>query len=377
MANIKTTLRELGVIYGIHIALSGENRDINKKKFIKTLSHYLSSSQKHFLSDLKLNFKENTQVNILTNGMVLGKAIVDTFNLSMPVRLRWKGHLTQNKIPIDLEVNKLRFSLKEQSFILENMGLYKLVNLLTGSGFKRGDLHVFKKFAHKKYEKWFETTWSLFIKFAKSKKSGVIWKHKGKSYQSKIIKKEAGVVFHYKSGDNVKSSKFSLKPNLNIAKYNKGSNSLLREKVFSKWINQTVAKNDDYMASKRDCAITAGKKLEKFVHKNFKKKQLARFLQIYDSEYYYAKVINQKAKIYHVPSLDDFENIYEIDSMQYIVPVSQLNFHTIVRNIKTNAQLELRNEIRFSHGQFNGTPEAKLYYARGNKLDAIYNPLYP
>ena len=374
MSDIKTTLRELSVIYGIHAALSG-GRDVpSEKEFIEVLSRYLSPLQKQQISKFVFDFHDHAQTTILKNGVVLGKAIVNTFNLSAPVNLRWIGHQTQDEMPIDLIVNNLLFSLKEESFILENMGLYKLVNLLTGSNFKRGELHIFKKFAKDKYEAWFKTTWELFRDFAKGKKDGTIWKHEGRSYSSKIIKKGGKVTLHYQNGGGGCSKEYPLEPSPTIAEYNKGSTSVLREKVFAKWVNQEIANTDEYIAAKKDCAVTAGNALEKYVKDNFKKEGLARLLQIYDKEYYYAKVVNESSEIYQVPKLDDFEDVYELEDVHHTVPVSQLNFHTTIRNVKTGTQLKFRNEIRFSHGQFNGTPEAKLYYARGGRLDIIYNP---
>ncbi len=376
MSNIKTTLRELSVMYGIHVALSGDRGVPSEEKFIEVLSRYLSRPQKQLVSSFAFDFHTHAQAVILENGMVLGKTIANTFNLSTQVNLKWRGRLTQDRMPIDLVVNNFLFSLKEESFILENMGLYKLVNLLTGSDFKRGELHIFKKFARDKYEAWFKTTWELLRDFAEDKKDGVIWRYKGGSYNSRIIKKGKKIILNYQNGGDVNSKEYPLKPSPTITEYNKGSTPLLREKVLAKWIRQKIANIDEYIAAKRDCAITAGEALEKYVNNNFKKRRLARLLQIYDKEYYYAKVVNQNPKIYQVPKLADFENVYVVENMRYVVPISQLNFHTIIRNIKTNAQLELRNEIRYSHGQFNGTPEAKLYYARGDRLDVIYNPLH-
>lgn len=52
------------------------------------------------------------------------------------------------------------------------------------------------------------------------------------------------------------------------------------------------------------------------------------------------------------------------------MPKSQLNIYTTIENIETKSKLVVRNELRYSHGQFNGTPEAKMYIDNGSLLIA-------
>lgn len=378
MANLQTTLREISVIYGIHVLLNGEPAVLNSDSFIQILSIYLPKDQIALISQFDLNFQHEIKKAILNNGISLAKAIVEVFKLENPVKIRWTGLISQSETPIDLWINDLPFSLKEESYILENMGLYKLVNLLTGSNFDRGKLHIFKNFANDEYEDWFKITWKLLMEFTKNKPNGLIWEHKGNNYKSEMVKKTDKIIFDYKDTKNKSCVvEFNINSILTLSEFEKVTNPLIREKVFSKWVNSTISKDTYYLSAKRACAIRAGKNLVKYIKDNLKKSNVARFLRISNIEYYYAKVVNLTPRIFKVPSIKDFENVYDIEEMDYSVPDSQLNFHTIVRNKKTNNKLELRNEIRFSHGQFNGTPEAKLYYARGNNLECIYLPLYP
>lgn len=60
---------------------------------------------------------------------------------------------------------------------------------------------------------------------------------------------------------------------------------------------------------------------------------------------------------------------------RYEVPGSQLNIITTFKNKSTGKILEFRNECRFSHGQFNGTPEAKMYVAKNTSLTNLYETL--
>ena len=102
---------------------------------------------------------------------------------------------------------------------------------------------------------------------------------------------------------------------------------------------------------------------------------MPRFLRIHKKEYYYAKTTQAGIEIYKVPSLSSFENSIIIESIKPSVPDKQANILTTIKNTKTGGTLVLRNECRFSHGQFNGTPEAKLYYENKGSLLVIYETI--
>lgn len=102
---------------------------------------------------------------------------------------------------------------------------------------------------------------------------------------------------------------------------------------------------------------------------------IARFLRIHEHSYYYAKTTSLGVELYEVPSKDTFISTIQITSIIGSVPDKQANILTTIKNIETNQTLVLRNECRFSHGQFNGTPEAKLYYEHGGSLEIIYKKI--
>ena len=102
---------------------------------------------------------------------------------------------------------------------------------------------------------------------------------------------------------------------------------------------------------------------------------LPRFLRIHNSEYYYAKTTSTKVEIFKVPSLASFGSDIVIESIKSSVPNTQANILTTIKNNKTGKKLVLRNECRFSHGQFNGTPEAKMYYECDGSLLVIYESI--
>lgn len=61
------------------------------------------------------------------------------------------------------------------------MGLYKLINILTGIKLKRG-IHVFNDFATKEYNDWFHITWSMLLKYLNEQN----YKYQNPKYTSSI-----------------------------------------------------------------------------------------------------------------------------------------------------------------------------------------------
>lgn len=82
-----------------------------------------------------------------------------------------------------------------------------------------------------------------------------------------------------------------------------------------------------------------------------------------------------KQQFFCVPNSPRFSCFYRFLGSQYEVPESQLNIISTFQNIHTGKILQFRNECRFSHGQFNGTPEAKMYATRTTNLTDLYEPL--
>ena len=78
-------------------------------------------------------------------------------------------------------IGQYGFSLKEESFILKNMGLYQLLNTLTGSNYKKG-LHVFETFVPEEYNEWFSCTWKLLLEYLDE---NIIWIWKEENLSSR------------------------------------------------------------------------------------------------------------------------------------------------------------------------------------------------
>ena len=376
MADIKTHLRELSVATTVgllNLEIEFKPSDLyDSKRFLayarKVISGDISSASN--LEDEPVFTGELKQ--IVDNGYRLGKAIYenDHFIIDKNATITWQGNDTQKEDPVDITIGNYGFSLKEESFILENMGLYKLLNCYTGSTYKKR--HIFSDYARAEYEQWFSSTWNELLTVLES--NGGTW-----SYNDTAKHKSGTITL---SGNTVKLEYFqngklaatsSLPKNCNLSTFESSTSSKTREQVFSKFINLNLDSNPSYNAAKKACAIAATIALARELNNNLNYNAgLPRFLRIHKSEYYYAKTTSAGVEILKVPDITSFGNDIIIESIESSVPDKQANILTTIKNKKTGQTLVLRNECRFSHGQFNGTPEAKMYYEHGGSLDVIY-----
>jgi hypothetical protein len=375
MADLKTSLRELSVATTIGLLSHGVNfklEDILRQDFfwyhVKSLVREFPFPIFEYASDDSFNSELQ---KIINNGYNLGKAIFNNshFHIRPEDPIAWLGYDTQKEDPIDISVGRYGFSLKEESFILENMGLYKLINCFTGSTYKKR--HIFKDYAPNEYENWFNVTWGLITKYLK-KNNFWLYTDNVKQKKAEIVIQNKCVFMRYYT-DNQLIDQSCLMMDSKLATFEKNTSSKTREEVFSRFINLILNNDTEYIQAKKTCAEVASKNLAKELRDNLNYSAgLPRFLRIHEKEYYYAKTTSTGVEIYHVPSLTNFQKEIVIDSIESSVPATQANILTTIRNISTDAKLVLRNECRFSHGQFNGTPEAKMYYVQGSSLDTIY-----
>jgi hypothetical protein len=363
MADVKTNLRELSVVLGLRNHTINEIRKISPVKFYDFVNTYVSNDISSAVNIRSLTHFNSDHMSIIENGIKLGLEIRKSGIINEQLNIRWLGFDSQKDDPVDLIIGNVGFSLKEESFILENMGLYKYLNLLTNSNYYRG-LHVFEEFSPKEYREWFNYTWRKLIE--QCKKSN--WSFNDNGRIQRISVSNDKVIF---SSDNHILAKLPLTPG-SPSNLMKLTDSYIREKIFSKWINIVLKEDEEYARLKKFCSETAGRNLTKYVNDNLNISGISRLLQIYNQSYYYAKTTSAGVEIYCVPSQKEFNNVYRINKVTYSVPLSQLNILTTIENTRTKKKLTLRNECRFSHGQFNGTPEAKMYYENGSDLSVIY-----
>ena len=370
MADIKTNLRELSVAYGLWHFFQTKRPNISTvsiSDFWKVCKMMISNDIEKAANVLNLKTFNEEQKKILSNGISLAYSIIEKLAIDKIPKVQRYGFDSQKADPIDIKINWNWFSLKEDSFILENMGLYKLINLLTNQDRGRG-AHIFKMFANEEYASRF---WYARTKLVETVSSNWPWSKEHKGALIKIKKKENNIIL---SRGEVSSS---VPVDATLDVFETQTTSDTREQVFSKRIKENLSTDIWYLTAKKKCSETAWKNLVDYVNKNMDvtNNNLLRFLQIYPNEYYYAKTTANWVKIYKVPWKEDFTEDIVVKKLIYVVPDSQLNIFTEIMNKKTRNSLLLRNELRFSHWQFNWTPEAKMYYGRGNSLEAIYFPL--
>lgn len=358
MADILTNLRELSV--GVYFFYHDSVEAITPEIFVQICKTNIQSF------DSTTNISETSifnklELNTIKNGFDLGKKIQEALHISSDnVSIKWKGNEKDDLI--DLQINDYMFSLKERSFILRNMGLYNLLNILTNTEqFKRG-LHIFKQFAPAEFETWFKTALNS---IKKNQKFSYVSEHGYKSY---------GEI----QGNNLilrlNNTTVSIPNFLNITydEFEKQTSSDIREKVFCKWIAATS--NDNYYDKKRECAEVAGANLQEYINNNLvsPSPSILQLFNLEQNEYIYAKNDGQNIQISKVPGLRtvDYRN-WIVEKVEVSVPNSQLNLKTTVKNLENGKTCTFRNEIRYSHGQFNGTPEAKLYIESDDNLEDI------
>lgn len=375
MADLKTHLRELSV--AVTVGLLARNINFTLESLFYSEYFFKAAKQviKNDISFAEVHepIKFNVDLcQIIKNGYNLGKKIYNSseFNINNDPIIIWSGCDTQKDDPVDISINQYLFSLKEDSFILENMGLYKLLNCFTGSTYKKR--HIFKDYALIEYKEWFLTAWDEMYKFISQHNNIWILHDSQKSKTSVIKTVDNNIVFeYYLQKYLIHQCVLPQKCSLEI--FEESTNSTIREEVFSKFINRVLSNNTDYNNSKRKCAIVATTNIANELTQNLNYNAgISRFLRIHEFCYYYAKTTATDIQIYKVPALSDFKNNIVIDSITSSVPNTQANILTTIKNTKTGMKLVLRNECRFSHGQFNGTPEAKMYYESGGSLLTIY-----
>lgn len=379
MADIKTHLRELSVATTIGLLkdeIPFALEDLyDSRSFFNHAQNVVTgdlSSAKNLVFQPSFNGELR---QIVDNGYRLGKTIYEMpyFQINRTDTITWQGNDTQKEDPVDITVGSYGFSLKEESFILENMGLYKLLNCYTGSNYKKR--HIFSDYARREYETWFEITWNELIRYLLAHNHVWTYDNSAKKKKSSITLDGRAVRLQFWQAGNL-AAESALPIGCTLRIFEGSTTSKTREEVFAKFIHQNLDGNDAYNTAKKRCAVAATQALAKELNDNLDYGAgLPRFLRIHEKEYYYAKTTSSGIEIFRVPSRSDFgDNIY-IESIVSSVPDKQANIVTTIRNRKTGKKLILRNECRFSHGQFNGTPEAKMYYEHGGSLLVIYEPV--
>lgn len=369
MADLKTNLRETSVLVGVSVICKNkQDLKIYKEKvaYCMELSNIIENAENFAKNIYSLEKFNDSHLAIIENGFNLAAIIIEKLNICELKNVKWLGYDTQKNDPIDIKINNYNFSLKEDSFILENMGLYKFISQITGKEHDRG-LHIFKEYAASEYEEWFRCMWRSLMQKEN-------WMLKKDGNVSEIFKMGSKLKLEYTSGDTVITNLVPIEIS-SVDEYEKYTNAIIREKVVAKWINKKLRNDDIYVKMKKTCAEKAGENVVAYLNENLNYSSLARLLQIYDESYYYAKTTVKGVALLNVPASSEYTKTISVKSIACSVPKSQVNIVTTIINNKTKIEFTLRNECRFSHGQFNGTPEAKMYYDYSSDLSTLYTKI--
>lgn len=372
MADIKTILRELSVIIGYVIKqfnLKDDYKIVNN--FVNLIKKYCVNINENIgeLNKIKDIHKfDSIQLDIIENGIILGGYLYDKLNLKGEIK--WIGSEVKNEIPADISVDEIGISLKENSHILKNPAFADYLNALTSPDISFKNVHVFRLFAQKELNDWFKYSFNkLTLESSKYHNGDKIFKYK--SYYIKKGEDELIFVGHRKC------QKLSLSEEVDEDLFNKSINNDIVEHTFSKWISESLKKDDGYIKLKKQCSEKAGENLRDYIinNKKFNKENILGILQIYNQNYYYGKCINNNPKIFLVPTITEVD--IDIKDITVEVPKSQLNvniiFNIIVISDGKANEIKMHVECRYSHGQFNGIPEAKIYCK--DDLNKLFNEL--
>jgi hypothetical protein len=232
------------------------------------------------------------------------------------------------------------------------------------------NIHIFREFAPKELKLWFEYTYGkLFEEFSKKKPNASIFNY---PKRGNFIKKGTkGLIF----GDREKEIEIGIDEKLDEKFFNSRLGGDIFEHTVSKWIKHNLEKhNHEYIKLKKNCSMKAGENLREFINKNLNlnREKLLELFQIYDKNYYYGKSFGE-VQLYQVPKNTEVDVL--LKNIDIKVPKSQLNvyFTFLFSNKNGSSIMIFRVESRYSHGQFKGIPEAKLYYTDTiNHLKNLY-----
>jgi len=373
MADIKTILRELSVILGYILSklkLTFTEDFIDVKTYLDFIRKYCKNIDECNKEIQKIEELKSLIIHkdIIKNGLILGKSLFEKLKLDGDIV--WLGAKVKSTYPFDIKIGKTGISLKEDSFILKNPSFADYLNALVQPKTLFKNIHVFRQFAPTEFKEWFDYTIKKLKETSIEFNTGqLIFNYPKKKF---FIKKGLDELI-FGNEDIVRC--FKLNENMDEISFNSLLGGDIIEHTFSKWIKNELEKNDTkYIFLKKNCSLKAGENLKEFITRNLNlnSNKILELLQIYDECYYYGKSYGT-VHLYKVPS--NRECRVKLLNIEIKVPKSQLNVY-FTFEISNNNQLNpiiFRVECRYSHGQFKGIPEAKLYYTDNeNHLRNLY-----
>jgi len=373
MADIKTILRELSVILGYILSkykLIFAEELIDVKTYLDFIRRYCKNVNECNSEIQKIEELDDLVIHkdIIANGLKLGKLLYEKLKLDGDIY--WLGSKVKSKYPFDIQIGETGISLKEDSYIIKNPSFADYLNALVQPMQPFKNVHVFRKFAQTEFKNWYEYTYKkLFKEFSNHEYNQTIFNYDKRG--TFIRKGNSGLIF----GDNINEVEIGINENLDEISFNSRLGGSIFEHTVSKWIKDNLEKKDTiYEKLKKVCSLNAGERLREFVNinLNLNASKILELFQIYDEPYYYGKSFGS-SHLYQVPGNREC-NVKLID-IEIKVPQSQLNvyFTFEISNSNGSNAIIFRVECRYSHGQFKGIPEAKLYYTDNiNHLQNLY-----
>lgn len=373
MADIKTILRELSVILGYILSkykLIFADEFIDVKTYLDFIRRYCKNVNECNSEIHKIEKLDDLIIHkdIIANGLKLGNLLYEKLNLDGDIY--WVGSKVKSKYPFDIIIGETGISLKEDSFIIKNPSFSDYLNALVQPTQPFKNVHVFRKFAPIEFKNWYDYTYKkLFEEFSNHEYNQIIFNYEKRG--TFIKKGNSGLIF----GDNFNNVEIGIHENLDEISFNSRLGGFIFEHTVSKWIKDKLEKKDTtYKMLKKVCSLKAGDNLREFVNENLNLNadKILELFQIYDEPYFYGKSFGN-VHLYKVPSNREC-NVKLID-IEIKVPTSQLNvyFTFDISNSNSSNAIIFRVECRYSHGQFKGIPEAKLYYTDNiNHLQNLY-----
>lgn len=373
MADIRTILRELSVILGYILAkykLKFAEDFIEVQTYLNFIKKYCNNIDDCNSEIQKIEELPDMVIHkgIIQNGLNLGKLIYEKLNLDGDII--WLGAKVKSEYPFDIMIGDIGIALKEDSYILKNPSFADYLNALVQPKVRFKNIHVFREFASKELNKWFDYTFIKMKEISENYKTNDFLFNYLKRGTS-IKKGEESLIFGGKGTEIM----IGFNETINESILNSKLGGFIFEHTVTKWIKENLERNDEeYKRLKKDCSVKAGENLKQFINKNLNlnTKEILELLQIYDELYYYGKSYGTP-HLYEVPSNEECK--VRLIDIEVKVPKSQLNIYLTfdISNANGTNKTKFRVECRYSHGQFKGIPEAKLYYTDNiNHLKNIY-----
>ena len=368
MADIRTILRELSVILGYILAkykLKFAEDFIEVKTYLNFINKYCKNIDDCNSEIQKIEELPNMVIHkdIIQNGLNLGKLIYEKLKLDGDII--WLGAKVKSEYPFDIMIGDIGIALKEDSYILKNPSFADYLNALVQPKERFKNIHVFREFAPEELNKWFGYTFLKMKEISDNYNiNDFLFKYPKRG--TYIKKGKESLIF----GGNGEEIVIGFNETINETILNSKLGGFIFEHTVTKWIKENLEKKDEeYKSLKKDCSLKAGENLKQFINKNLNlnTNEILELLQIYNEPYCFGKSYGMP-HLYEVPSNKECK--VKLVDIEVKVPKSQLNIYLTfdISNANGTNKSKFRVECRYSHGQFKGIPEAKLYYT-----DNIYH----